>query len=80
MATALGPIKPRKKPKPKKITFEGDVYGWMDAADTFEVGREIYVCIQEEPALFDLVESGVYTTTTGLEVTVIDGIIDEIAG
>jgi hypothetical protein len=79
MTYALGPIKPRKKPKPKKISFQGDLYGWIDASEELEEGVELFTCTQDEPALFELVESGTYLTTTNLEVTVIDGIIDEVA-
>ena len=80
MAAALGPVKPKKKPKPKKVAFINNEFGWIDAEENFEIGATLYVCTQEEPPLFDIVENGTYTTITGLDVTIIDGIIDEIAG
>ena len=77
---ALGPVKPKKKPKPKKVAFINNEFGWIDAEENFEIGATLYVCTQEDPAIFDIVENGTYTTITGLDVTIIDGIIDEIAG
>ena len=79
MAAPLGPVKPIKKPKPKKISFVNNEFGWLDAEQDFELGSTLYVCTQDDPALYDIVESGTYTTATGLEVTIIDGIIDEIS-
>ena len=76
----LGPVKPKKKPKPKKVSFVNNEFGWLDAENELEVGVEIFVCIEEETPVFDLLESGTYTLDTGIEITVIDGIIDEVVG
>jgi len=82
MTYALGPIKPRKKPKPKKVTlFDEDgieVYGWIDSADSVAQNVEIFACIDEDIPLFGNGE-GVYTDQSGNTITIIDGIIDEIA-
>jgi hypothetical protein len=80
MASFLGPVKPKKKPKPKKITLfdsEGnEVYGWLDCADTFSQGVEIFACTEEDMPIFDK-GKGVYTDSSGSVVTIIDGIVDE---
>lgn len=71
----LGPKKPIKKPKPKKIKFVNDDLGWLDAESELEIGTEIYVCTNEETPEFDLLESGTYTLDTGYEIEVENGII-----
>lgn len=82
MASFLGPVKPKKKPKPKKVTLfdeEGnEVYGWLDCADTFAQGVEIFACVEEDMPIFDKAK-GTYTDTSGSTVTIIDGIVYEIA-
>lgn len=71
----LGPKKPIKKPKPKKVSFINDEYGWIDGNAELTTGTEIYVCINEEKPEFDLLESGIYTLSTGIELEVENGVI-----
>lgn len=71
----LGPKKPIKKPKPKKISFVNNDLGWLDAESELEIGSEIFVCIDEDKPAFDLLESGTYTLFTGEEIEVENGII-----
>jgi hypothetical protein len=82
MTYALGPIKPRKKPKPKKVTlFDEDgieVYGWLDCSDSVALNVEIFACIDEETPIFEKA-GGVYTDQSGNTITIIEGIIDEIS-
>ena len=76
---ALGPIKPKKKPRPKPIKFEGGNIAFIDGEDNFTQGVQIWVCLDEDTAEMGLLESVTYTTINSEDVTVIDGIIDEIA-
>lgn len=76
---ALGPVKPKKKPRPKPIKFEGGNIAFIDAEDSFAPLTPIYVCLNEDSGIMGGLESGTYTTLAGEVVTVIDGIIDEIA-
>lgn len=77
MASPLGPVRPRK-PKPKKQKLANNEFCWMDSEDTLAVGTELFVCIQEDPAVFDLLQSGVYTTEDGNDFTVSDGVVVSI--
>lgn len=76
---ALGPIKPKKKPRPKPIKFEGGNIAFINGEDNFTQGVQIWVCLDEDAAEMGLLESGTYTTINSEDVTVIDGVIDEIA-
>lgn len=79
MATTLRPKKPIKKPKPTKINFINDEFGWIDAEDSFDVGTKLFTCTDENTPIFEEVEAGTYTLETGVEVVIgTDGIIDEI--
>lgn len=71
----LGPKKPIKKPKPQVVEMIDGNFAFVDAEDGFGEGSEIFVCTQEEPAEYDLLESGTYNTAFGDEVVVEDGII-----
>lgn len=74
----LGPIKPIRKPKPKVIEMTGRNYAFLDATSNFQPGDEIFVCVQEEPAVYELLDSGNYTTAEGISIVVVDGVINEI--
>lgn len=78
MAVALGPVKPKKKPKPKKVTLfdsEGvEVYAWLDCADTFTQGVEVFACVEEDMPIFDKAE-GSYTDESGNPVSIVNGIL-----
>ena len=76
---ALGPIKPKKKPRPKPIKFVGGDIAFIDGEDNFAPLVQIWVCLDEDSGEMGLLESGTYTTINSEDVTVIDGIIDEIA-
>ena len=73
-----GPIKPIKKPKPKKISLVGGNFAWLDGEENLEAGVSLYVCIQEDPAIFDELESGTYTTLSNETIIVTEGVIDEV--
>lgn len=79
---ALGPIKPKKKPRPKPIKFEGGNIAFIDGEDTFSEQVQIWVCIDADTGEMGLLESnpgGVpYITLDGKEVQVVNGVIDEI--
>ena len=80
---ALGPIKPKKKPRPKPIKFEGGNIAFIDGEDNFTQGVQIWVCLDEDTAEMGLLQTnpgGVpYVTLDEFQVQVIDGVIDEIA-
>lgn len=77
MATS-GPKKP-KKPKAKPIKLVNDEFAWIDSESSFEEGVEIFVCTEEKTYNYEPLNSGDYTTDSGIEFTVIDGVIDSIA-
>lgn len=74
----LGPKKPKKKPKPKKISFVNNEFGWLDAEQDLEIGSEIFVCVDEDMPIFDLLETGTYTLDTGYEIEVENGVITNV--
>jgi hypothetical protein len=75
----LGPKRPRKKPKPKSISCTNGDYAFIDGDSSFSEGVEIFVCTDEDENKFESLESGTYFTATGIEFTVVDGVIDSIA-
>jgi hypothetical protein len=76
--TAIGPKRPRKKPKPKTIACANDDFAFINGDESFQVGVEIFVCTDEEENKFEPLESGTYFTDLGVEFEVVNGEVVEI--
>lgn len=79
MYTSIGPKRPRKKPKPKQVACSSGNYLFINGDETFDIGVEVFVCTDEDENKFELLESGIYFTSEGVEFEVVNGIIDSIA-
>ena len=75
MTAPAGPRRPRKRPKPKQVNLNDGNFLFLSAEQDLEAGSEIFVCTNEEPAEYDHLETGAYTTESGVNFNVIDGII-----
>lgn len=73
---ALGPIKPKKKPRPKPIKFEGGNIAFIDGEDELVTGTPIYVCLNEDSGIMGGLQTGTYTLETGELFSVTNGIVD----
>lgn len=74
----LGPKRPLRKPRPTAIEFAQNNVAFVDSEEGFTEGSEIFVCTEENTPEFDLLDSGLYFLANGDQMTVINGVIDEI--
>lgn len=79
MYVSIGPKRPRKKPKPKQVACANGNYLFINGDENFDIGVEVFVCTDEDENKFELLESGTYFTSEGVEFEVVNGIIDSIA-
>lgn len=72
---ALNPIKPKKKPKPKKLKLANDEFCWYDGEETLTSGvTELFVCVDDETPSFELLDDGTYTLESGVTFDVFEGV------
>lgn len=75
MTAPAGPRRPRKRPKPKQVNLNDGNFVFLSAEQDLIAGSEIFACTNEEPAGYDHLETGTYTTEAGVTFSVIDGVI-----